>query len=140
MLVRSCTRTQDFAIFLFLLNRIHSPFQSFAILLFFFCFSISPTHTHTQPPRQLETSAQFALGTFGSLWARYCSLEETIWYSLERAEETDHKRFSARRSYRTAPCNLRQMVILCGFAFWILPKSNNNGAHLWHFFKGTKNK
>lgn len=76
--------------FLFLPNRLFS----FSLPLchpFLLSFPISPTHAHTRPPRQLETSAHFALGTFGSLWARYCTLEETIWYSHERAEEADHK-------------------------------------------------
>lgn len=44
-----------------------------------------------QPPRQLQMSAHFALGTSGSLWARYYTLEETIWCSRERAYEAKHE-------------------------------------------------
>lgn len=36
-------------------------------------------------------SAHFALGTFGSLWARYDTLEETVWRSRERANEAEHE-------------------------------------------------
>lgn len=36
-------------------------------------------------------SAHSALGTFGSLWARYDSLEETICCSRERAHEAKHE-------------------------------------------------
>lgn len=42
-------------------------------------------------PDHLDNYRRLLLGTFGSLWARYYSLEETIWCSHERADEAKHK-------------------------------------------------
>ena len=79
----------------------------------FASFSLFQSYKHIH--RLLQTSAHFALGSFGSLWARYCTLEATIWYSHERADKPDHKTLITRSSA------FRQTVSIISlfFCLWI---------------------
>lgn len=49
------------------------------------------SYQHKQTPDHLDNYRCLLLGTFGSLWARFYTLEETIWCSRERADEAKHK-------------------------------------------------